>query len=74
MTHSAVADHDRLLATACELDELVQDLKAVLAHLVVEAHDRGATWDEIGRAFGVSRQAVHERFGPSVRRLRRGHR
>lgn len=70
MIHPA-ADHDRLLAIARELDELVRDLKTVLARLVVEAHERGATWDEIGVAFGVTRQAVHERFGPNARALRR---
>jgi len=71
MIHPA-ADHDRLLATARELDELVCDLKGFIARLVVEAHDRGASWEEIGAAFGVTRQTVHERFGPNSRALRRG--
>jgi hypothetical protein len=72
MSRPAVADRDRLLATARELDELVRELKDVVARLVVAAHDRGATWDEIGTTVGVTRQAVHERFGPNSRALRRG--
>jgi hypothetical protein len=71
MPRPAVADHQQLLATARDLDGLVRDLRGLIAQLVVAAHDRGATWDEIGLAFGVSRQAVHERFGPNGRRLRR---
>ena len=61
-----------LLGTATRVDATVTELKAVVSWLVVEAHDRGATWDDIGVAFGVSRQAVHERFGPNSRALRRG--
>lgn len=71
MSHPAVADHERLLATAGELDELVRGLRALLARLVVEVHDLGATWEEIGAALGVSRQAAHERFGPNSRALQR---
>lgn len=71
MIPPVVADHDRLLSAARELDELLRDLKAVLARPVVEAHDLGATWEEVSVAFGVSRQAVHERFGPNGRALRR---
>jgi hypothetical protein len=72
MPRPAAADHHQLLATARDLDWLVRDLKRVVARLVIEAHDRGATWEEIGTAFGVSRQSVHERFGPKGRRLERG--
>ena len=49
---------------------------AVLAEQVVRAAERlaresvararesdGVTWEEVGRAFGVTRQAAHERFG-----------
>jgi hypothetical protein len=37
------------------------DLIRVLAAL---AHVRGASWTQVGRACGTSRQAAHERFGP----------
>jgi hypothetical protein len=42
------------------------DLVCVLAAL---AHVRGASWAQIGRACGTSKQAAHERFGPWERRL-----
>src|SRR4051795_552042 len=60
-----------LIQVARQVDETVHDLRQLIAWLVVEAHDRGVTWDEIGEAFGVSRQSVHERFGPNSRALRR---
>ena len=63
--------HD-LLAVATRLDQTVNELRGVVAWLVVEAHDRGATWEEVGQAFDVTAQAVHERFGPNARALRRG--
>ena len=55
-------------------DDTARELKHIVSWLVVEAHARGLTWGEIGDAFGVSRQAVHERFGPNARALRRGDR
>lgn len=61
-----------LLAVATGLDDTVSELRRVVAWLVIEAHGRGATWEEIGGAFGVSAQAAHERFGPNTRALRRG--
>ena len=63
---------DDLLGVATRLDETVSELRRLVAWLVVEAHARGATWGEIGQAFGVTAQAVHERFGPNTRALRRG--
>jgi hypothetical protein len=35
--------------------------------LVAEALDAGATWEELGRALGVTRQAVWSRFRSSGR-------
>lgn len=57
---------------ARQVDDTARELKSIVSWLVLEAHDRGATWDEIGTWFGVSRQAAHERFGPNSRALRRG--
>lgn len=63
--------HD-LLAVATRLDETTTELRRVVAWLVAEAHDRGATWGEVGQAFDVTAHAAHERFGPNARALRRG--
>jgi hypothetical protein len=54
---------DDLVRFACQVDDIVRELRGIVSWLVLEEHDRGATWDEIGTVFGVSRQAVHERFG-----------
>src|SRR2546421_20350 len=61
-----------LVEVARQLDHATHDLRQLVSWLVVEAHDRGLTWDQIGEAFGVRRQAAHERFGPNSRALRRG--
>ncbi|MGI5192709.1 hypothetical protein ACQEVY_03460 [Streptomyces sp. CA-288835] len=50
----AVATSERLSAVA---DQLV-------AHFVDEARKTSATWAEIGRSLGVTRQAAQKRFGP----------
>src|SRR5207245_1922987 len=63
---------DNLVEVASRLDETLHELRQLVAWLVLEGHDRGVTWDEIGQTFGVSRQAAHERFGPNSRALRRG--
>lgn len=57
---------DDLLAVATRLDDTIAELRRVVAWLVVDAHDRGAT------AFGVSPQAAHERFGANSRAMQRG--
>jgi len=63
-----------LLTIALRADDTVRELKHIVSWLVVEAHARRLTWDEIGDVFGVSRQTVHDRFGPNSRALRRGDR
>jgi hypothetical protein len=45
-------------------DQLASELRVLLRELALEAHDAGYTWDDIGRALGVSRACVHERFSP----------
>lgn len=51
------------LTTLADLDERID--WGLLA-LVGEARSRGMSWSEIGAALGVSRQAVHKRFGPYI--------
>lgn len=51
----------RLLARLA--DELGNGLKQVAARYVDEARAGGATWNEIGRSFGVTAQSAHQRFG-----------
>ena len=62
-TAAAPSRPEDLVTVARKLDDAARLLKDVVRRLVIETHVRGATWDEIGAVFGVSRQAVHERFG-----------
>jgi len=36
-----------------------------MAHAVFTARNNGCTWDAIGKTLGVTRSAVHQRFGSS---------
>lgn len=56
----------RLLARLA--DELGDGLKQLAAHYVAEARAGGATWNEIGRSFGVTAQSAHQRFGTRPKR------
>ncbi|MFE2961142.1 hypothetical protein [Nocardia tengchongensis] len=38
-----------------------------LAQAVLEARERGASWEEIGRAAGMTRQSAHERWAKLTR-------
>lgn len=70
-----LAPHPDPLVRLVVADELARELRVLERELAVEAHDAGRTWDEIGRALGVSRAAAHERFSPGntrgARRKRR---
>ena len=56
------------LAAGAALRELLESLESLQ---VVNARDRGWSWQQIATALGVSKQAVHKKHG--VRRLgRRG--
>ncbi len=65
-------DVDHLLRLARGADDEAHTLKLRAAGYVVAAVALGATWAEVGTAFGVTRQAAHERFSPAKRRRRRG--
>ena len=63
----------RTLATSLEDPDPLQALRAVAALnaesdriaavLVRRARNRGSTWAQVADALGVSRQAVHKRYG-----------
>ncbi|HEU4346695.1 MAG TPA: hypothetical protein VFR35_02790 [Actinoplanes sp.] len=48
--------------------QLVDDARAVLERAVVYERERGASWQTIGAAIGISRQTAHERFSEVERR------
>lgn len=45
------------------LQRVIADATADLAQAVVLARATGRSWEDIGRAAGISRQAAHERWG-----------
>lgn len=45
-------------------DELIRRSQARLRELIVEARSHGVSWQSIGDALGVSRQAAFKRFSP----------
>lgn len=60
-----------LLAALGHLTEIAERVDWALLSIVGEARSRGATWAEVGRALGVSRQAAQQRFAPWVREAMR---
>lgn len=51
------------LDTVQALRMLVETAESTLPVAVTAARAEGASWDQIGRALGTSRQAAWERFG-----------
>ncbi len=51
---------DQLLRTAAEVERLAA---TVVQALVDVGREGGHTWEQVGRAFGVTRQAAQQRFG-----------
>lgn len=43
-------------------DWIAQDAEALKRGLVRQARAQGQSWEVIGRALGISRQAAHERY------------
>lgn len=58
----ATADPEDLV----DLVELRADVDAAIARAVTSVHDGGASWADIGRALGTSRQAAQQRYGTST--------
>ena len=56
------------LAAVAALRELLERLEALQ---VANARERGWSWNEIGEALGVSKQAVHKKHEDRRRRRRR---
>ncbi len=61
-------DPEAGLAAIAQLRRLVEEAEAVQ---VERARGRGWSWEDIGRALGVSKQAAHHKHGGVRRRPRR---
>jgi hypothetical protein len=59
---SALDDPDPLQALAA-VAALTREADRIAAVLVRRARNAGCTWAQVAEALGVSRQAVHKRYG-----------
>lgn len=62
----------QLLRRARQAEARAKEMKLQAAKFVALARDAGATWQNVGAAFGITRQAAHERFSAGVRRRSTG--
>lgn len=53
-------------ARVAAVNHLATGIEQLERRVVLEAHDSGMTWGQIGKVYGVSRQAVHRRFAETV--------
>jgi hypothetical protein len=60
----ASADPDGALSAAAQVERLAA---TAANRAAAKARLRGASWSEIGAAFGISKQAAHQRFARHVR-------
>lgn len=59
---SATPSSDVALQSVRRVAELAEAVSGHTAELVAIARNSGATWNQIGDALGVTKQAAHERF------------
>ncbi|MGO9080849.1 MAG: hypothetical protein ACLQDY_17680 [Streptosporangiaceae bacterium] len=60
------------LATLSEAARLERLARTLAEHAAAAAARAGMSWSDIGAAYGISRQAAHQRFARHVRRLSKG--
>ena len=48
--------------------ELKRELRTVELMAIAEARDKGATWEVVAQALGITRQALHQRMQTVARR------
>jgi hypothetical protein len=53
-------------ARVAAINHLAAGVEQLEKRVVHEANESGMTWDQIGKVYGVSRQAVHRRFAETV--------
>src|ERR1700677_2072466 len=63
-THSDA--HDQLSGAVIAADHLGDIADHLIGHFVDQARRSGASWTEIGKSMGVTKQAARKRFVPKV--------
>jgi hypothetical protein len=61
------ADPTALLAGLAHLAEIAERIDWAMLSLVGESRSQAATWQQIGTALGVTKQAAQQRFSPYVK-------
>ena len=51
------------LAGLSRVHKMAREMDDIVRRTVAEVKSDGATWEQIGEALGVSKQAAHHRFG-----------
>jgi hypothetical protein len=64
---------DQLATASAAVGQLEATSDALLGHFVDRCRRGGRSWSQISSALGVSKQAVHKRFGPIADRLIESH-
>jgi hypothetical protein len=58
---------EEILTRVTETSEQIEVERSNLDHLVAMARERGASWNKIARAVGISAQSAHKRWDPEAR-------
>ena len=66
LTGKRLADPISALSAAARLERLSREVAERAAAAAIAA---GMSWTDVGTAYGISRQAAHQRFARHVRRL-----
>ncbi len=54
---------DEQIIAMYEAAPLLRHVEELAAHVVTNARNHGATWADVGDAFGITRAAAHARYG-----------
>lgn len=54
---------DGALAGLSRVNAMAEEMSAIVRRTVGDVRSDGATWEQIGQALGVSKQAAHHRYG-----------
>lgn len=57
------------LTEAVKMDKMRKDLELKVTYRVFYARASGATWQEIGDAFGISKQAANKKWSRAVKTM-----
>jgi hypothetical protein len=54
---------EQIIALTSHAPQILRAAEELVALLVTNARDHGATWADVGETFGITRSAAQQRFG-----------